>query len=426
MRLGFVIERKNYYRLFGPIIDRALARGVEVDCWHDVSQLRTGPKALEFPDPNAVPHFRHGRPRVKTYRGAEDLASQLGSEPRDAMIAVGCGPAAGNAGAGRWFGLQYTLDVAALIEPDGRSRCDGIGLHTAYWASRTADALRIVFHNRPDVLASIDAAAIAKTIEAKGTVVGFPQMDQLHDIDRALVRRRLQERFGIDPARPVVLYAPFPFRSNPRPFWVRHVYGGRNQLHQRIAVAVARRNEYRDHIGRGWNDRGVVGAIRRFCDANGAALVVKARTKDPVPGYLARRAEAVLYDETYYPTTVLELMSIASLVIHCFSTISYEAAYAAVPSICIAASQEDLGFPASWQEWFHSVKSGDTFNVPGVVYPLTLDAMLKTLPSARLSDFPLELPARARYLEKFVGFDDGKCSDRVLDAVQSLVEGRRR
>ena len=29
MRLGFVIERKNYYRLFGPIIDRALARGVE-------------------------------------------------------------------------------------------------------------------------------------------------------------------------------------------------------------------------------------------------------------------------------------------------------------------------------------------------------------------------------------------------------------
>jgi hypothetical protein len=426
MRLGFVIERKNYYRLFGPIIDRALARGFEVDCWHDLSQLRTGPKALEFPDPSAVPRFRQGRPRVQTYRGAADLASRLGSEPRDATVAVGCGPAAGSAGAGRWFGLQYTLDVAALVEPDGRSRCDGIGLHTPYWASRTVDALRIVFHNRPDVLASIDAAAIARTIDAKGTVVGFPQMDQLHDVDRALVRRRLHERFGIDPARPVVLYAPFPFRSNPRPFWVRHIYGAGSGLHQRLAVALARRGEYRDHIARGWTDRRVVDAVRRFCDANGAALVVKARTKDPVPGYLARHAEAVLYDESYYPTTVLELMSIASLVIHCFSTISYEAAYAAVPSICIAALQDDLGFPVSWQEWFHSVKPGDTFNVPGVVYPLTLDAVLHQLPSARLSDFPLELPARARYIEKFVGFDDGKCSDRVLDAIQSLVEGRRR
>src|SRR5262249_1721970 len=150
---------------------------------------------------------------------------------------------------------------------------------------------------------------------------------------------------------------------------------------------------------RGWTDRCVVDAVHRFCERNSAALVVKARAKDPVPGYLARRAAAVLYDETYYPTTVLEPMSIPSLVGHCFSTTSYEAAYAAVPSICIAPSQDDLGFPASWQEWFHSVKLGDTFNVPGVVYPLTLDATLNDLPSARLSDFPLELPARARYIE---------------------------
>ena len=28
--------------------------------------------------------------------------------------------------------------------------------------------------------------------------------------------------------------------------------------------------------------------------------------------------------------------------------------------------------------------------------------------------------------EKFVGFDDAKCADRVLDAVEGLVEERRR
>ena len=30
--------------------------------------------------------------------------------------------------------------------------------------------------------------------------------------------------------------------------------------------------------------------------------------------------------------------------------------------------------------------------------------------------------ARAQYIDKFIGFDDGKGADRVLDAVQSLVE----
>jgi hypothetical protein len=422
MRIGFVIERKNYYRLFGPIIERALARGSQVDCWHDLSQLRSGPKALEFPDPGAVPIFRYGQPTVRPYRGEADLVRRLRADPSQAMVAVGCGAVAGNVGAVRWFGLQYTLDVAALVEPNGHSRCDGIGLHTAYWASRTADALRIVLHNRPDALASIDEAAIARTIKEKATVVGFPEMDQLHDIDP----RRVRQRLGFEPARPVVVYAPFPFMSNPRPFWVRHIYGARNRLHQRLAVALTGRREYRSHIERGWTDRRVVDAVRRFCDANGAALVVKARAKDPASSYLVRRADAVLYDESYYPTTVLELMSIASLTIHCFSTIAYEAAYAAVPSICIAPSREDLGFPASWQEWFHSVAEGDTFNFPGVVYPLGLDAVLNELPSARLSDFPLEPAARARYIEKFIGFDDAKCSDRVLDAVQSLVEGGRR
>src|SRR4029077_20827228 len=133
-------------------------------------------------------------------------------------------------------------NVADLIEPNGESRCDGIGVHSAYWASRTAGALRIVRHDRPET--SIDDAGIVRTIEAKATVVGFPEMDQLPDIDRSGVRQRL----GLSPSQPVVVYAPFPFMSNPRPFWVRHVYGARNRLHQRLALAVARRREYRSHV----------------------------------------------------------------------------------------------------------------------------------------------------------------------------------
>jgi hypothetical protein len=419
MRVAFLIERRNFYRLFGPIVERALERGWETECWHDWGQPRTGPKGSEFPD--AAPTFRHGGPRVRMYRGPASLGALLASAPPDAIVAMRRPADAERRGATRWFGLQYTLDVAELVDGSGRTDCDGIGLHSQFWAARTPDCLRIRADNRsratggpPD---AVDAAAVGRTLDRLARIVGIPEMDQCHWIDPADVRRRL----GLDPASPVVLYCPFPFRSNPRTFWVRHVYGAR-ALHARLAIRLAGRPEYRSHVARSLDDRSVVRAVRAFCDRNGAALVVKARAKDPVPAYLTRCADRVLYDDHYYPATILELLRISALCLHFFSTVAYEAAYAGVPSICIAPGADDLGFPPLWREWFLSLDPGSSFNFRGAVYPMTLPDLVGGFAGRGLGDFPLDPVARAQYVDKFVGFDDGKSSDRVLDAVQSLVE----
>lgn len=423
MRIVFLIQRKNFYRVLGPVVERALARGWTTECWHDFGQPRRGTKAQEFPD--TVPLFRHGRPQVRTYRSTEELAAMFGAEPPDAVVALQRPAGLGREGPTVWMGLQYTLDVAQILDGAGRTGFDALGLHTEYWAQRASDALRIIHFNRARGTGRapepVDRDAVLATVAARGRIVGFPEMDQAHWIDPTDVRRRL----GLPPTQPVVLYIPFPFKSNPATFWVRHVYGA-GTLRARLSVALARRPEYRSHIERGWSDRGVVDAVRAFCDANGAALVVKSRAKDPVPGYLARRADRVLYDEHYYPATILELLKIVSLCVHFFSTVSYEAAYAGVPSICVSPASEDLGFEPMWREWFLSVETGSSWNYPGVVYPLGLDDVLRRLPCERLSDYPLDAAARTQYVEKFVGFDDAKCSDRVLDAVEGLVEERRR
>lgn len=421
MRVGFLIERRSYYRLFAPIVERALARGHETECWHDWGQPGTGSKATEFL--NAMPSFRHGRPRLRTFRGAADLAAQLAVDAPDVMVALSRPAGAGEGLRMRWFGLQYTLDVASLLTPAGAARFDALGLHSRYWADHVTACLRIFAFNRSRGTGAapepVDAAAVAQTIERRAVVVGTPEMDQVHSIDPAAVRARL----GLSPDRPVVLYIPFPFKSNPHPFWVRHVYGGSSDILRRLRVWWHGDARYREHVARGWNDRAVVNAARSFCDANGAALVVKARKKDPVPGYLARCADLVFYDDAYYPATILELLRISSLCLHFFSTVAYEAAYARVPSICIAPDGEDLGFPPVWREWFLNLDAGGSWNFPGAVYPLSLEQTLRELPHRRIADFPLEPAARAQYVERFVGFDDGKSSDRVLDILQSLVEG---
>ncbi len=425
MKVAFLIERKNYYRLLGSIADGALARGWQTECWHDWSQPRRGSKGLEFPD--TMPAFRHGQPLLRTYLGAPGLAAQLAATPPDAVVALRRPEGVERDHGVRWFGLQYTLDVADLLDPSGAPRYDRLGLHSAYWRERTADCLRISAFNRASAAgtapAPVDAPAVRETLARRAVLVGIPEMDQCHWIDPEAVRARL----GLEPGRPVVLYIPFPFASNPSTFWVRHVYGRSSALWSRLAIALARRREYRTHVDRRWTDRRVVGAVRAFCDRNGAAFVVKARAKDPVPPYLARAADRVLYDEAYYPATILELLKISALCLHFFSTVAYEAAYAGVPSVCVAPSGDDLGFPPLWQEWFLNVDAGGSFNFPGVVYARALGEFLDGFAASRISDYPLEPAARAQYVEKFIGFDDGKSADRVLDAVQSLVErGRQR
>ena len=419
MKVAFLIQRRNFYRLFGPIVDRALERGWEAECWHDWSQARSGPKGSEFPD--EAPAFRHGRPRVRTYPGAAGLAALNASAAPDAIVAMHRPTEAERSGSARWFGLQYTLDVAELVDGSGRTDCDGIGLHSQYWAERTPDCLRIRAYARSAATgqpaAAVDDAAVVATLGRLGRIVGIPELDQCHWIDPLDVRRRL----GLDPAKPVVLYCPFPFWSNPRTFWVRHVYGA-SPLHGRLAVRLARRAEYRAHLASGLDDRSVVRAVRAFCDRNGAALVVKARAKDGAPGYLTRCADRVLGDEHYYPATILELLKVSALCLHFFSTVAYEAAYAGVPSICIAPDAVDAGFHPLLREWFLSLEPGSSFNVRGVVYPMGLRELVGGFAGRRLADFSLDHAARAQYIDKFIGFDDGKGADRVLDAVQSLVE----
>jgi hypothetical protein len=366
--------------------------------------------------------FRHGQPHLRTYYGASGLTDLLAALPPDVVISMRRPGDAGTAGHVRWFGLQYTLDAADLIAPSGATRYDGVGLHSAWWRERTADCLRISASNRARVTGTgperVDDAAVADTLARRATLVGIPEMDQCHWIDTQAVRARL----GLERGRPLVLYIPFPFASNPRTFWVREVYGRSSALWSRLAIALAGRREYASHVARRWNDRSVVAAVRAFCDRNGAALIVKARAKDPVPRYLARAADRVFYDASYYPATILELMKASSLCLHFFSTVAYEAAYAEVPSVCIAPHADDLGFPGSWQAWFLNLDMGGSFNFPGVVYPRRLGEFLDGFATTRLADYPLDPVARSQYIEKFIGFDDGKSSDRVLDAVQSLVE----
>jgi hypothetical protein len=163
--------------------------------------------------------------------------------------------------------------------------------------------------------------------------------------------------------------------------------------------------------------------MREFCDRNGALLVVKARRKDPVPHYARRRADRVFYDLAHHPPTILELLRVASLCVHFYSTTVLEAAACGVPSLCLAPREEDLG-PTSWGFGFvHNGETGGIYHAPGIAYWRPLAEAFDGLPTWRLADFPAEPGARRRYVERFLGFDDGRSAGRLLDTLARVVEG---
>jgi hypothetical protein len=255
----------------------------------------------------------------------------------------------------------------------------------------------------------------------KAVVVGAPELDVVHRIDPDEVRRRLSLPAG----RPIVLYLPFPLHSNVQTPWLRHAYAPATRIEQAARVLLSGRRQYWSYVVNGWNDRRLVQALRRFCDRNGAALVMKARRKDALPGYAERLADHAFYDLSHYPPTILELLSVAALCVHFYSTAALEAAYCGVPSLCLAPREEELG-PASFGFGFlHHGEPGGLYNAPGVAYWRPLAAAFAGLEAWTLAEFPLEREARRRYVERFLGWDDGRSATRLLDLTARAVEAAR-
>jgi hypothetical protein len=403
LRLGFVIERKNYYRVLGPVVDAALRRGFAVECWHDHAQPRWGTKASEFPD--WTPTFRFGVPEMTSFQGRADLQARLEARAPDAIVALAPPPGPARC---RWIGVQYMTNLVNPFGAEGVRACDRVLGYSPFWLDHAVDYL-----GAAGALGAGDAADMAE----KFAPVGVPEMDQVEAIDPAEVRRRL----GLPKDRPVVVYLPYPIKSNPPTFWLRHVYGPSSRVRRAVAVAATGRRRYWPHVARDWTDRRLVETVRRFCDRNGAALVVKSRLKDPVPRHTARLADRVLYDPSHYPATILELLSVASLCVHFFSSAAYEAVFMGVPSLCLAPDADDMGLSPLWtRELFH-VREGGSYHFPGASYHMALPEAYDRLGACAIADFRIDPAARARYVRTFMGFDDTKSAERALDLVEAAV-----
>lgn len=412
MRVAFLIKRKNYYRPLGPIVEEALRRGYQVECWHDFGHARTGWKGSEFPD--AVPEFRSGAPTVVRFEGLPELTERFHVDPPDAVICVDPPePDVVPVTKARWFWIQYAADlVLHPAAPQGIMDATAVGMFSPWWVTQ----LRRNF----------GADLIEGGAQRKMVTVGMPELD----VARAIDPDKVRWIYGLPRSQPLVLYLPFPLKSFPPRFWLRNVFRPSSRLRQGVMTLLGprrgftgRRLDYWPHVRNGWNDRRLVESLKAFCDRNGAALVMKSREKDPIPGYARAKARARFDEFSHYPPTILELLRCASLCIHFYSTAVLESVSCSVPSLCLGPAARDMGLDEFNGELVHNGTPGGIYNWPGAAHWKPLHEAFDGFRAWGLDDFPLEPESRRRYVEQFLGFDDGRSAARFLDLLEHPAEG---
>lgn len=410
MIVGFLLLRRGFLKVVGSVIQAALERGHRPLLVWDPDDPKPG-EALTDADLAPWP----AAARVRYRRGAP-LAPLLAEHGAGALVAP------------TLYQLLHDNGLDADFERLRRGRVRTCSLDYVFETVTSApEAFRVVdvtcytsaFQRELHRRLLADRFAVlgpGVDLDARSAVVGSTMTDQLAAVDRAAVRRR----WGLDPAQPVVLLMSLKM-AVPDP-WRRLVWGRGPRVLRAARALAAGRAAWVPEILRSHGYRELAVALRDLCRRSGAALVVKSRPKNADPGFLRRLADVFVYDEAVYPYTSMELMAVASLCVHFQSGAVLEAAFAGVPSVSVAVSQEHLRAFVSFDDAYGG-HPGSLQNFPGIVWAVEGGGAAARLGQASLTDFTVDREARRRYVEKFLGFDDSRAGLRVVEILERLAAG---
>lgn len=417
MRIGFLIARDIFYKHFSSVIDEALKRGHQVFCLHNYAQSREGKKAYQFPFVEKIPQFRFGKVQALSFNSEVELLKNIKEQGIQALFSlyftkeyIGLQKALKEQGV-FWVVLQGAADI--LIHPE-LTIPDRFLVYTEKWLDLAVDyLLRVGLGDRQQ------AETHRRALQEKSRAVGFVEIDQKALINPAQVRAE----WGIPAGKKVVLFLPFPFGSGSDRFWAPFVYGMDNWLAQLPLALLSFRGRYVKQVLRRWNDKQLVRALKEFCQNNNAFLLVKSRKKDPVRDYLKEAADKILYDEGFYPATIMKCLSIADICFNFYSATAAEAAAMGVPNICIAPSVKDWKDiqGAFWEMRLGPAK--DFFDFEGVSWRVSIEEAIKFLRQGRIGGFQFNPKKQAQYMQRFVGDVDGGYSQRAVDELEDLLGG---
>lgn len=387
----FLVGRNLYYRFFGPLIDACLKRGWRVEVAHNYdSSISSGPKANSVPLLNQIPQFQNGVVHPWIYRTNAELNQTISQSPPNFIFTLHSRTYfefdAKKHKDVLWVTLQHSADN--ILEGRAFGECDLFAMLGESWFEKFEEIL--------------------KDSSKKLLHVGFPVMDQTLTFNDEEIR----QKYRLPKQKPIVTYVAldhpslYSIQNIFKKLWFKTVFASDYtvpavKLLRRIFPQIAP------------TEQKLVRSIAKFCKRNDCHFIIKSRTKRIIPKDIADLADSILYDETFYPSTNLELFYISDVSINTVSMATYESVFLHCFAISVFPQwlkDDFIKFPRKiWGEnWtkFHDWS--------GASKTMSIRDFIGWFPNLTLDDVQIDEKARSEFVERFLGFDDTSSSERLL------------
>ena len=428
MNVGFYVPRNTFIRIYGPLIDFFLKEqwGVYIFCDHRISQRELTYKQDQFPKVTDIPKFKIN-PEIIAFNRLEDLVQTILKNEIRVFFVITFGSFMAEVKKILFQSnysliiaeLQSFLDTIALSDWKSLSNVDIVYAYSNNWIKWWEECL---VHFK--LVNEKTKAAIFSELEKKFIPIGVPEIDQIREYDKVFIRRK----YRLPKGKKIVLLLPFPWYGHGFSLdsqwnlWTHMVYKPQKML-VRILKLLNHKSSWKylpkvlPDMWKGLNDRKVINAIRIFCNRNNAILIVKARKKNPVIGYLKQIADHIIFDEGFYPYTTLELLFIADLSIGYLTTAVLESVLAGTPSLSLVPEYGKT-WPTDDNFFFtgdFSSEPGNFFNFDGVVYSESIADIVLNMPDKTFEDYKLYPANRDKFIKKYLGYSDYRACERIYN-----------
>ncbi len=309
----FLVDRQLYYKFFSPVIDELIKRGFRVVCLHNYANDETrfsGLKGNQFASLIACPQFYNGQVELKIRRSDEEIRFYIASEEIDYVYAL------------------HGPDYYGLIE-DCEERRSVIWIQLQHGSDSFLGGASI---DKSDIFAAYSEAwmkLFSRENVGNCYFVGYPALNSI-EYDAPSIRKK----YGIELEKPVFVYF---CGDHPKLTWLPGIF---NRLWYRYIFCDDLWPRYLKFLYKlisvfSLTEIKLMQALQSYAKKKGALLIIKSRVKRVLSSTWHSSNNFVFYDETLYPSTNYELMSIADLVVCLASTAQVEAAYFGKPSVSL-------------------------------------------------------------------------------------------
>jgi len=421
MNVGFYIGRMSYIAHFGPLIDYFQKKGAKISlyCDHRTKQKDYGYKAYQYPYPEKIRKALNVD-EIQIFHTTEEFIGIVLEDQMQVVFFFAIDAIAQEAKAilgerAKNIIFAHLQTGADIIGARNLASADIVFVLTENWKIWWKKWL-----SEYQLISRAEQDDVFEQIDRKAVVSGLPHVDQMVTYSRKSICRK----YDLPMDKKIILYLPFPWRV-PFCVWSHVNYKPQNKFMKltrllRHGCWGQGKEIFNSDMA---NDLDVVKSIREFADRNNAFFLVKDRLKNKLPSYLKKLSDKIVYDESYYPYTIDELMFVSDVCVHFYSDTVKECVISNVPSICLGPQRlED--WPCYFAMFFIKELSPNPmnyFNYDGLVFNESVESFIEKFPNQTFDNYAFKAENKDKFVQKYLGYSDFNSSKRIYDHLNNRL-----